>query len=99
MAEKIYYIGYYDTVDNSLEDRNYVLAATNKMAYICSAIEKIGYDVEIVSASGTGLNKFVKGKYVPLSGNIALKLFSTFWGKSHICHALSIFYTRLQMLS
>ena len=32
--KKIFYLGYYDTPDNKAENRNIVLAATNKMTYI-----------------------------------------------------------------
>ena len=51
--KKLHYIGYYDMPENKTENRNYVLAATNKMTYICSALNRAGWDVEIVSASGT----------------------------------------------
>ena len=51
--KKICYLGYYDTEENRRENRSYVLAATNKMTYICSALNRAGWSVEIVSASGT----------------------------------------------
>ena len=50
--KKILYLGYYDTPENRAENRNYVLAATNKMTYICSAINRAGWDVENYSVEG-----------------------------------------------
>ena len=40
--KKIYYLGYYDIPENSAENRNYVLSASNKMTYIIEATEKCG---------------------------------------------------------
>ena len=69
------YISYYDTPANKAERRGYVLAATNKMDYICSALNQIGYAVEIISASVTANRKGCKGKTVQLSEKTSLKLF------------------------
>ncbi len=68
------YFGYYD-ISNS-EGRNYCLAATNKMDYICKAIIANGDTVEIVSASiYSNKGKFKGGKY-PLPNGATLKKFS-----------------------
>ena len=75
--KKIYYLGYYDTESNRSENRNYVLAATNKMTYICSALNRAGWDVEIVSASGTKNRESYPGKKVPVNEHITLTLFPT----------------------
>lgn len=42
MSLKMYYLGYYDVVSNAEENRNHVLAASNKMTYIVSALERCG---------------------------------------------------------
>lgn len=80
--KKIYYLGYYDTVDNKAEKRDVCLAATNKMTYIVSALEKAGYEVELVSASHTKDKKnSYKGKRVKLGKHSNLVLFKTLpWG-------------------
>lgn len=81
MKKEIKYIGYYDTNNNFYENRGYALAATNKMDYICSALNKVGYDVLIISPSRTKNKKYYKGKEVALRRNVSLKLFPTFpWG-------------------
>lgn len=46
----IKYIGFYDKL-NSKNQRNCSLAAVNKMDYICSALNQIGYRVQLVSPS------------------------------------------------
>lgn len=75
--KKILYLGYYDTAENADENRSYVLAATNKMTYICSALNRAGYEVEIVSASGTKNKKSYPGKKVQLTEYTTLQLFPT----------------------
>ena len=69
------YLVYYDTPANKAENRNYVLAATNKIDYICSALNRIGYTVELISASGTQNRRGCKGKTVQLTEQTFLKLF------------------------
>lgn len=75
---KVRYIGYYDTADNRHQNRNFVLAASNKMTYVCSALNQAGWDVEIISASGTKNRKRCSGKKVPLSERTQLVLLPSF---------------------
>ena len=70
------YLAYYDTPDNIAENRNYVLAASNKVTYICSAINQAGIPVEIISASASWNSKGCKGKIVQVLDSTILKLFS-----------------------
>ena len=91
----IKYISYFDTEDNINENRSYVLAATNKMKYIVSVLEKNNFNVEIVSVSSTKNKKFYKGKKVNISQNTVLKLFPTFpWGNK-IQKFISIYSMRI----
>ncbi|MGN0569748.1 MAG: glycosyltransferase [Candidatus Fimenecus sp.] len=78
----IKYIAYYDTPDNAEQKRGYVLAATNKMDYICQALNHIGYRTEIISASGTSDTKHCyRGCLKEINPMQTLKLFFTFpWG-------------------
>jgi len=69
------YLVYYDTPANKAENRNYVLAATNKIDYICTALNRIGQTVELISASATYNRKGCRGKLVRLSDKTSLKLF------------------------
>jgi glycosyltransferase involved in cell wall biosynthesis len=81
MKKEIKYIGYYDVESNSNELRGYALAATNKMDYISKVLNRIGYDVLIVSPSRTRNKKHYKGKIIQINDNVTLKLFPTFpWG-------------------
>ena len=76
--KKIYYLGYYDVLENKKENRNYVLAASNKMTYICSVLRNVGYNVEVVSAAGTKNKKSCAGKYEKMKDGVNLKLFNSF---------------------
>ena len=54
MSEKgnaMKYIGYYDCEENRTENRNYVLAATNKMTYIAKTLAENGIPWEIILVS------------------------------------------------
>lgn len=48
--KEIKYIGFYDRPD-SLYKRASALSATNKMDYICDAMQRAGYDVHLISPS------------------------------------------------
>ena len=50
MRPVIKYISFYDFADSGIA-RNYSVAAANKMDYIIESLVRIGYDVEVVSAS------------------------------------------------
>ena len=96
--KKIFYLGYYDTVDNKAEKRDVCLAATNKMTYIVSALEKAGYEVELFSASQTKDKKnSYKGKTVKIGNHSKLVLFKTLpWGNK-IQKLLSIINSKYQL--
>lgn len=70
------YLVYYDTPANKAENRNFVLAATNKIDYICSVLNRCGIPVELVSASATNNRKGCGGKTVQVTEKTSLKLFS-----------------------
>lgn len=78
MQDRIKYICYYDKIDSSIS-RNYVLAATNKIDYIISALNRCNVGVDIVSVSCCIENKWI---YVPgqlqIDGANSLRLFSSF---------------------
>ena len=92
----IKYISYYDCALNSNENRNYVLAATNKMNYICSAIKKNGYDVEIISASGTKGKNSVKSKEYK-NDYASVHLFSSIGRGNILKNVFDIFYLNIQL--
>ncbi|MFW6015400.1 MAG: glycosyltransferase [bacterium] len=55
----IKYIGYYDKLDDGNIKRVFSLAATKKMDYICDVLNKLGYQVDIISCA------HIKGKEEP----------------------------------
>ena len=73
--KKLYYLGYYDVPENQDEMRSYSLAAVNKMTYICSALNRAGHDVEIVSASKTARTQDCPGHLIRISEHTSLRLF------------------------
>ena len=69
------YFGYYDTV---AERRLMSPAAVNKMNYICSVLKRLGYKVEIISASYTLGTKFSPSQKEVIEPEIFVKYFPTF---------------------
>ena len=63
--QNIKYIIHYDI--NNDEGRSFTLSAVNKANYIIRALNDIGYDVDIVSASLTLSKKRIKGSKTKLS--------------------------------
>lgn len=96
ILKRIIYIGYYDK-NNSSENRNYVLAATNKMDYIIGTLEKIGYDILILSASQTKNQAGVKTKIVNISDKVTLKLPKSLGNKNKFIRLLDRFIIKLQI--
>ena len=73
------YIIHYDT--NSDEGRTYALAATNKADYIIKVLNKLGKDVEIISASLTSNKGYKKGSKISINNKTTLiKLPAFKWG-------------------
>ncbi|MRR30216.1 hypothetical protein EG834_07815, partial [bacterium] len=60
------YVAYYDTPSNASQGRTYALSATNKMDYLLSVLNRIGYEVEIISASHTRGSRSQPGKVIRL---------------------------------
>lgn len=95
--KKIYYLGYYDVLENKKENRNYVLAASNKMTYICSALRNVGYNVEVVSVAGTKNKKSCAGKYEKMKDDVNLKLFYSFGRGNKIKNAIDRLIIKWQL--
>ena len=95
--KKIYYLAYYDIEENQEEHRNFVLSAANKISYIINALEKLGFSVEVVSASQT-LNKTAYSeKVIPIGNQSKLRLFKTLpWGNK-FRRIISLLYQRKQI--
>lgn len=90
----IWYIGYFDT--DSRQNRNYILAATNKMRYIAEAMAAtLGLAVEVVSISETKNKRFYRGRRQKISDNIWLKLFPTIPNLNALTRRLSCMCMRL----
>ena len=97
MSLKIYYLGYYDVVSNAEENRNHVLAASNKMTYIVSALECAGFCVELISASQTLNAQAYSAKTVPLGKKSRLHLFKTLpWGNK-LRRVRSVLFSKWQV--
>lgn len=88
--KSIKYLSYYVQNDNT-QKRGYVLAATNKIDYICKALYKIGIKTELISACITSDTKhFYKGSHKAINDMQSLKTHFTFPYGNKIKRGISI---------
>lgn len=93
---KIYYVGYYDT-NESKQNREYYLSATNLMDYLADSIDVDKYKIEYVSMSGTKSKKIMWGGKKTLSHNRTLKKFLSLGKGNSLFARADIHFLRLQM--
>lgn len=97
MDKKVYYLGYYDINENKALNRNICLAATNKMSYIISALEKQGYSVNVISASVKQNGQAQKKETISIGKKSTLTFLNSMKKGNKIKRFLNIYYTRLQL--
>lgn len=90
MRKRIKYIAAYDIEENKGENRVNVLSSTNKINYIISVLNDIGYDVDVISTSHTLNKKFYSGKLLKWKNN-TLRLFPTSWRGGAMLKILNLF--------
>lgn len=103
--KKIKCLAYYDTLESN-DNRMNSPAAYTKTSYILECFERLGYDVDILSASYVVGNKSAKGKIQKLSDKITLKtLFSMGRGSfvkkvmARILFGISYFFNLLKFVN
>ena len=92
---KIKFIASYDC--DQQENRTYVLAATNKIDYICSVLNLFDNQVEIISVARTKNNNFYRGKSKRLPGNNLLRLLPTVPGGNTLFKRISLIFTQIHL--
>ncbi len=93
---RIKYICYYDLPDAKVR-RSHVLAATNKLDYIWQVLNRIGYGVDVISASCCGETKlrYCHGGVRRFGGDNTLRLFPSLGGPK-IIRVLGRYYLWLR---
>lgn len=92
------YVGYYDSHANESQRRTYSLAASTKMDYIVECLNRIGHEVQVVSASYTRNSRGYRGGVTQLEGRNTLRLFPTPpWG-GRLRRAISVMWARAALL-
>ena len=101
MRPVIKYISFYDFADSGIA-RNCSVAAANKMDYIIESLVRIGYDVEVVSASAcieSGTFRWYKSRVEERQPHVKTRFFSSFRCRSKILVLLRLIWGVLQLLS
>lgn len=83
--KRIFYLGYYDVPDGKT---SVAPAATVKMSYIIKTLAKMGYSVEIVSASVNEAGGKHVGETRKIGENVSLTTFDSNLGKNKILRAV-----------
>ena len=78
MKKRIKYIASFDIDSNKAENRMNMLSSANKINYIITVLNELGYGVDIISYSHTLNKKCYSGKLINW-GNNTVKLFPTTW--------------------
>lgn len=98
MSKKIKFICHYDIKKNSHINRNYALSAVNKIDYLVSLLNVLGYNVEIISLSSTRNPKSYKGEKISYNNNLVRFFFSVAW-KTKIHKFASNMYMRFAIFT
>lgn len=95
----IYYLGYYACGQTNAEIRVAAPPAINKMGYVIYVLSEIP-DVRtvVVSPSGTGLHRYVRGSEHKLYDRVSLKTFDSFSSKNKVIRGLGYIWTRAHLL-
>lgn len=94
---KLKYLCYYDTPDNTKDNRRYTLSAANVVAYIAEVIA--GYnvrDVEIVSIAGSNNRNGCRGSKRVIEKGISLKSFSSLGRGGRIKNKLDFWFLQIK---
>lgn len=92
------YICYYDVEANKHENRNYVLAATNKIDYILNSMSEVySDDIEIISPAATKLHNFCMSQNRKINETVNLHLFMSFGRANLFTKLLDYFMIPIQV--
>jgi len=100
MKNDIKYIGFYDVPDSKC-DRICGLAAANKMNYVCDVLNRIGYNVNIISPSWMGRNsevKFEKGKTVEIHSGLKVTFCPSWMTHNKVTGSIKILFSLVWLL-
>lgn len=94
--KRIKYIAAFDLDENSTENRLNTLSSTNKINYIITVLNELGYGVDVISTSQTLNKKCYSGKIINW-GNNTLRLFPTTWRGGLLLKILNVLVMRVTM--
>ena len=96
MKHSMKYISYYCTRES---DRYYFLSAVGKQDYLIGALERVGYNVDVVSRCITHGSKYSKGWVKPLFSHSKLIMFPSLpWGNK-VQKLISLIFAKFCLLN
>ncbi|MDE6284844.1 MAG: hypothetical protein K2M17_03785 [Bacilli bacterium] len=97
MKNRIFYIASFDIEQNKKENRNHVLASTNKINYIIDVLNDMNYGVDVISTSHTMNRKCYSGKTLRWDNN-TITLLPTTWRGKGLLKILNLFVMNISLL-
>ena len=95
----IKYIAFYSNDIIGSQNRQMAISATNKIDYICSALKKNNYEVDLISPSWTNNNRgFHKGEVIDTRDGITIRTFASFGAKYRIQRICKYIFSLSQLL-
>lgn len=99
MEEKrIKYIAAFDIDENKIENRLNTLSSTNKINYIITVLNELGYCVDVISTSQTLNKKVYRGKLLKWGVN-TVRLFPTTWRGGLVFKVINAIVMRIAIQS
>lgn len=95
--ERIKYIVSYDLESNKHQNRLNILASANKINYIISVLNDLGYGVDIISTSQTLNRKCYKGSHTTFGVN-TIRRFPTTWRGGTLLKVINVLVMRFFVL-
>ncbi len=96
--KNIKYIAFYDVQNNDKENRLKHSASINKIDYICSALNRNGYSVDLISPSWSNNSRgYYWGATKEIKPGIKLITFSTFGGNGKLIRVLKYGFSLTQL--
>jgi len=96
--KSIKYVAFYSSNIEESQNRQTALSATNKIDYICRALNRNNYEVQIVSPSWTNnTSSFYQGDNKKIADCISLRTFATFGAKNKMARIIKYLFSLIQL--
>lgn len=99
MNKQLKYVAFYSNSIKGSQNRQMAISATNKIDYICSAVKKNNYDIELISPSWTNNTRgYYKGEVIETTDGTTIRTFASFGATNRIQRICKYIFSLSQLL-